>query len=93
MKNWLINKALAYAGRKMDGKKTYAGAGLKMITGVTLVLGGVAGLVGTMYPDLGAPAMDWETASATIASGIYAFSSGLEGAGIGHKLEKQNAGQ
>jgi hypothetical protein len=88
MKNWLIKKALGYAGRKLDGKKTYMGGGGKMLLGVATIISGVVGVLGNMFPDQGLPTMDYDTAFATIMAGGYAFASGLEGIGIGHKIEK-----
>ena len=88
MKNWLMKKALGYAGRKLDGKKTYFGGAGKMLVGLTTIITGLVGLFGTMFPDQGLPAMEYEAAFTTIGAGVYAISSGLEGIGIGHKIEK-----
>ena len=88
MKNWLINKILGYTGRKLDGKKTYFGGAGKILVGISTIIAGVVGLLGTMFPDQGLPAMEYEVAISTMVAGFYAVSSGLEGIGIGHKLEK-----
>jgi len=88
MKNWLINKILGYAGRKLDGRKTYFGGAGKILAGVATMITGLVGLIGHIFPDQGLPAMEYETAAATIGAGFYAAASGLEGIGIGHKIEK-----
>lgn len=75
MKNWLLTKLFAWIGRKLDGHKTRIG-------GVCLILNGLVGIVGTIYPDQGLPAMTLETAFACIGSGFVAL-------GLGGKLEKQ----
>lgn len=77
MKNWLIGKILAWAGKKLDGYKTKIG-------GVGLILVGVTGIIGQIFPDQGLPVMDLETAFGAIAAGLAAL-------GIGHKVEKAKA--
>ena len=91
MKNKLVNWVAVYVGKKLDGKKTYAGAAGKMITGLVAVLTGVVGLLGLAFPDQGLPAMDWDTASVAIAGGVYGISDGLADFGIGHKIVKAQA--
>lgn len=92
MKNWLFGKVLGYAGKKLDGKKTYFGGAGKVLAGLATLLTGLVGLLGVVFPDQGLPAMEVEPALATIGAGVYAISSGLEGIGIGHKIEKASGG-
>lgn len=74
MKNFLINKLLAYVGNRLNGVKTYlAGAGFILLA--------LAGCLGKLFPDQGLPDMDWETVGGN-------FSGGMALLGIGHKLEK-----
>lgn len=77
MKNWLIGRILGFAGRKLDGYKTKIG-------GVGLILVGVTGILGMIFPDQGLPVMDIDSACAAIAAGIAAL-------GLGHKAEKTTA--
>lgn len=88
MKNFLLKKLLGFAGRKMDGKKTYAGAIGKILTGVATCCSGLLGLLGNIFPDQGLPYVEPEYAYTLLATGAYAVFSGLQGVGIGHKLEK-----
>jgi len=88
MKNFILMRLLKYAGGKLDGKKTYAGGIGKILVGLGTMISGIVALIGIAFPDQGLPAMDLETALGLIAGGFYAISSGLEGIGIGHKIEK-----
>lgn len=90
IKSKLLGGVLRYVGGKMDGKKSYAGAIGKILTGVASLCGGAIGLIGVMYPDLGFPKMDAEASIATISAGFYAISSGVQGIGLAHKMEKAN---
>jgi hypothetical protein len=91
MKNKLITMILQFAGKKMDGKKTYAGAAGKILSGIASIIGGMIGILGIAFPDQGLPEFSFEVASGMVAAGFYAVSSGLQGVGIGHKIEKANA--
>jgi uncharacterized membrane protein len=88
MKNKLIGLGLKYSGKKLDGKKTYFGAAGKILSGLSSMFLGIVGLIGIMFPDQGLVEMEVENATTMIAVGFYAVCSGLEGVGIGHKLEK-----
>lgn len=88
MKFFFLGKLLTYLGRRLDGKKTYAGAAGKVLAGLATMLGGVVGLLGYMFPDQGLPNIDPELAWGTTCAGLYAISSGLQGVGLGHKMEK-----
>lgn len=74
MKNWFITKILGFVGKKLDGYKTKIG-------GVGIILVGVTGIIGQIFPDQGLPAVDLETSIGSIAAGLAAL-------GIGHKVEK-----
>lgn len=74
MKSWIISKLFGFVGKRLDGYKTVIGA-------VGLILVGVVGIVGRIFPDQGLPVMDVDSAFASIAAGVAAL-------GIGHKAEK-----
>jgi len=74
MKVFFLGKLLAWAGRKTDGYKTKVG-------GVGLILTGLVGLLGHLYPDQGLPTMEIESALTTISLGVTAL-------GLGGKAEK-----
>lgn len=88
MKNWLFSKLLPYAGKKLDGKKTFFGGAGKVLSGIATMLVGVVGILGNMFPDQGLPNMTYLEASGAISAGIVVASDGLQGIGLGHKLEK-----
>lgn len=88
MKNFLLGKLLAFIGKRLDGKKTYAGAVGKILTGAISCCGGLLGLLSTAFPDQGLPTMEPEYAYGMIMTGAYGVFSGLQGIGIGHKIEK-----
>lgn len=74
MKFFFLGKLLAFLGRKTDGYKTKAG-------GVGLILTGLVGLLGHLYPDQGLPAMELESVFTTVSAGFVAL-------GLGGKAEK-----
>jgi len=88
MKNFMLKQFLAFIGRKLNGKKTYAGAAGKIIAGLVAVGAGLVGFISVSFPDQGLPEVPIETAYATFMGGIYGVCSGLQGIGIGHKIEK-----
>lgn len=75
--NYLIGKLLGWVGRRLDGYKT-------LIGGIGLMLVGVAGLIGRMFPDQGLPAMEVGDALEAIAGGVAVI-------GLGGKAEKIKA--
>lgn len=77
MKNWLMSKMFGFIGQKLDGYKTKIG-------GIALILLGVVGIVGEIFPNQGLPVTDFESSCASIAAGIAAL-------GLGHKAEKVKA--
>jgi len=77
MKNWLIGKLLAFIGKKLDGYKTKIG-------GVGLILVGITGILGKVFPDQGLPETELDTSLGAIAAGVAAL-------GLGHKVEKAKA--
>ena len=77
MKFFFLGKLLALLGRKTDGYKTKVG-------GVGLILTGLVGLLGHLYPDQGLPAMELESAITTVSAGFVAL-------GLGGKAEKLKA--
>lgn len=74
MKNFFFNKITGYAGKKLDGYKTIIG-------GVGLILTGVVGIIGHMFPDSGLPAPEFEFI-------MGQFSLGFVALGLGGKAEK-----
>lgn len=75
--NYLLGKALAWLGQRLDGYKTKIG-------GAGLVMVGIAGVIGRMFPDQGLPAMDVTEALEAIAGGITVI-------GLAGKAEKIKA--
>lgn len=74
----IIGKLLRFIGRKFDGYKTTIG-------GAGMILSGLAGLIGYMFPDQpDLPRMDIEQALLTISGGFAVL-------GIGGKVEKTRA--
>jgi uncharacterized membrane protein len=88
MKNKIVKWGLQYSGKKLDGKKTYAGAAGKILAGLSTMILGIVGFIGIMFPDQGLVEMPVEGAIGMVSAGFYAIASGLEGIGIGHKIEK-----
>jgi len=75
MGNLIIGRLLRFAARKLDGYKTTIG-------GVGMVISGLAGLIGYMFPDNpDLPRMDVEQALLTISGGFAVL-------GLGGKAEK-----
>lgn len=88
MKNFLMNKLLALVGTKLNGKKTYAGAVGKILTGLATLCGGLLGILGIMFPEQGFPKMEAEVCFGAVSLGCASIFSGIQGIGIGHKIEK-----
>jgi hypothetical protein len=77
MKFFFLDKLLKFTGRRLDGYKT-------LIGGIGLILLGVLGLLGVMFPDQGLPQMGIEEALLTLSSGMAVL-------GLGGKAEKIRA--
>lgn len=88
MNKMLVGLGLSFIAKMMDGHKTYFGGAVLILLGLGKILVGIAGIVGNMYPDIGAPVMDVDTISATFQNGAAMFGAGLAAIGIGHKVEK-----
>jgi uncharacterized membrane protein YczE len=88
MNKILMGLGLSFIAKMMDGYKTYFGGAVLMLLGLCKILLGVAGVVGQMYPDVGAPAMDMDAVNTTFQTGAGMFGAGLAAIGIGHKVEK-----
>lgn len=86
----LVKLGMKYLAKKLDGKKTYIGAGGKILTGSGTFIAGVVGMLGVMFPDTVPPTLDYEASLAALAAGVAVISSGLQGVGLGHKMEKAN---
>ena len=74
MKYFITEKVVKFIARKFDGKKT-------LIGGIGMILLGLIGIVGCVWPDLGMPAMDFENAAGLIVGGFSVL-------GVGGKLQK-----
>ena len=74
MKNTLLSKLFGWIGGRLDGYKTIIG-------GVGLILTGVVGLIGHMFPDAGFPEQDMDFI-------FTQFSLGFVALGLGGKAEK-----
>lgn len=74
MKNFLLNKLLAFIAGKLNGYKT-------KIAAAGFILTALVGCLGKLFPDQGLPEMDWDTIGSN-------FSGGMALLGVGHKLEK-----
>lgn len=74
MKGFFFKKATGYAGKKLDGYKTIIG-------GVGLILTGIVGVIGNIFPDSGLPAPEFEFI-------MGQFSLGFVALGLGGKAEK-----
>lgn len=74
MKYFITEKIVKFIAHKLDGKKT-------LIGGIGMILLGLLGVVGSVWPDLGMPAMDFEKAATMIVGGFSVL-------GIGGKLQK-----
>jgi hypothetical protein len=75
IEKFIVTKVLKWVAGKLDGYKTKIG-------GVGLVLYGILGFLGGMFPKEGLPTMDPNEAMGYIAGGMGVL-------GIGGKLEKQ----
>ena len=74
MQDFFLKRILAAAAAKLDGYKTIIG-------GVGLILSGVVGIIGNMFPDTGLPAPSSEVL-------MSQFSLGFVALGLGGKAEK-----
>ena len=74
MKYFITEKVVKYISRKFDGKKT-------LIGGIGMILLGLIGVIGCVWPDLGMPVMDFETSAGMIVGGFSVL-------GVGGKLQK-----
>ena len=74
MKYFLTEKIINFIAHKFDGKKT-------LIGGLGMILLGLLGVVGNIWPDLGMPTMDFEKAATMVVGGFSVL-------GIGGKLDK-----
>ncbi len=90
MNRILISLGITFVAKMMNGYKTYFGGGVLMLLGIGKIIIGAVGVVGQMYPDVGAPAMDMDAITVTFQTGAGMFGAGLAAIGIGHKVEKTN---
>lgn len=74
MKYFFLDKLLRFGAGRLDGYKTTIG-------GIGLILSGLVGLLGHLFPEQGLPQMELETAFTTMAGGFVAL-------GLGGKAEK-----
>jgi hypothetical protein len=74
MKDFFLKRMLKYAAEKLDGYKTIIG-------GVGLILTGVVGVIGNMFPESTLPAPEAEFI-------LSQFSLGFIALGLGGKAEK-----
>ena len=81
---WLIRLAAS----SLDGKKTYIGAGGQMLSGIGIMITGIVGALGTLYPDTGLPSLELEVAGTTIGGGAYMVSSGFKSFGQRNAISK-----
>lgn len=79
--NKLIEWAVRYFATKLDGKKAYIGATGQALSGAGVVLTGVVGALGTLYPDTGLPAIELDVAWTTVMGGVYMIASGFKSIG------------
>jgi len=86
----LVKFGLKYLAGKLDGKKTYFGAAVLMFLGTGKIIAGLLGVIGNMYPDVGAPAVDLDGCYNLLEVGAATFGAGLAMIGIGHKVEKKS---
>lgn len=86
--NKLMEWAIRWAASKLDGKKAYIGATGQALAGVGVVITGIVGGLGTLYPDTELPALDLGTAWTTIIAGVYMVSSGFKSVGQRAATEK-----
>lgn len=74
MKYFITEKVVKFIAHKFDGKKT-------LIGGLGMILLGLIGVIGNIWPDLGMPKMEFEQAAGMIVGGFSVL-------GIGGKLQK-----
>ncbi|MGE4334546.1 MAG: hypothetical protein AB7E55_01040 [Pigmentiphaga sp.] len=86
MKFFFLDKILKWGGRKLDGHKTTIG-------GIGMVLTGLAGLLGYIWPDQGLPRMDLETVLTTISAGFIALGLGGKAEKIKHEVARKTLGE
>jgi hypothetical protein len=79
--NKLIVWMIKLIASRLDGKKAYIGAGGQMLSGIGVVITGIVGAIGTLYPNTGLPAIELEVAWTTVAGGAYMVSSGFKSFG------------
>lgn len=94
--NKLIQWAVRHFAHKLDGKKAYIGATGQALSGVGMIITGIVGVLGNLYPDTQLPALDLDTAWATILGGAYMTASGFKSVGQRAaitKISEQSKGQ
>lgn len=74
MKYFITEKIVNFIAHKFDGKKTLVG-------GIGMILLGLLGVIGSIWPDLGMPKMEFEAAATLIVGGFSVL-------GIGGKIQK-----
>jgi hypothetical protein len=74
MKYFLTEKVVTILARRFDGKKT-------LIGGIGMILLGLSGIIGSIWPDTGVPAMAFDQAATMIVCGFSVL-------GVGGKLQK-----
>jgi hypothetical protein len=74
MKYFITEKVVKFIAHKLDGKKTIIG-------GLGMILLGLLGVVGDIWPDLGMPKMEFDKAASMIVGGFSVL-------GVGGKLQK-----
>lgn len=70
----ITEKVVKFIAHKFDGKKTIVG-------GLGMILLGLLGILGDIWPDLGMPAMKFDQAAQMVVGGFAVL-------GIGGKLQK-----
>lgn len=77
LRDWGLDKATGWIGRKTQGCKTKAG-------GIGLIILGIVGILGHIWTDAGLPVQEWDTIFGEIGAGLAAL-------GIGSKIERVKA--
>lgn len=88
MNKVFVGFGLKLLASKVDGYKTYTGATGKILGGGATFLSGCIGVLSYMFPDSDLPQVDLEVSLGLLSAGFYAISSGIQGVGVAHKLEK-----